>query len=191
MTKSLAPLLALAVLGCADPATVVGPDAAPTAPDAAPPRPVACALDLQYRYAFEGVELAFAYDDTALSPPRTFTRKRMFLLEPERTVPPCATELPACDSPEIDIGEVATALLHPDVVAAFASAPTTFGRPGARGGGWNIERSDGRRLVSGGAGCGNDPQCREAPQALNQLGQLLGRLDEQEMKKPSCRTFGM
>ena len=135
MRRTLIALAVAALPACNDEHTALleaGADAGTGADraDAFEPHSVICALVYEYRYEFHGAELAFAYDDTTLSPPRTFTRRRTFTADPGPTAPPCSTEIETCGPADLDTGDVAAALAHPDVLAAFAAARDTssFGR---------------------------------------------------------------
>jgi hypothetical protein len=158
-------------------------------PDA--PASVSCSLAAGYRYQFEGPELALSQDSSTLTPLRTFTRRRSYL-DPKMDPVTCSTELATCGSPEIDVGELNAALERDDVASAFAAAGNqVFGMEAPLGGGWSIERLDGRRVViRGGGRCDQRPDCQPSPAGFDMLRALLERLDEQELAKASCHDLG-
>jgi hypothetical protein len=98
------------------------------------------------------------------------------------TRPPCASEA------EVDLGKIAGALAHPDVVEAFAEVePPTYGldpRP-ADGQAFVVRRSDGRGFVSG-EPCPDYPGCVPIPPGIAALAAMLQELSFQELARPEC-----
>jgi hypothetical protein len=146
-----------------------------------------CALDEHYTYRnFGDPENGAGFYFSHLVPTRTFTRRLSSFVRQHE----CSTEIAACDSPGLDVGEVMAALAAPEVVKLFDETKTEgvvrLRIDGPQSVGWNLQRGQGGVIFVGAAACGNDVACREAPRALRTLLDLLRKLELQELTKPAC-----
>jgi hypothetical protein len=146
-----------------------------------------CALDEHYEYRYFGDPVNGAgFYFSHLVPTRTFTRRLSSFIRQDE----CSTEISACDSPELDVGDVMAALAAPEVVKVFDETKTEglvrLRIDGPHSEGWNLKRGQAGVIFVGAAACGNAVACRDAPRALRTLLDLLRKLELQELAKPAC-----
>jgi len=155
---------------------------------ACPPRP--CVLDATYRFGQTGGLVA--YEDTStLTPPGSYTRTR----SPRFTDPPditCSPALPACNSANLDVGDIMLDIASGDVAAALASAtPPIYGEDARPYDGtiFQFLRDDGRGFLAGGACRAGASGCVDVPAGVAKLVADLGALDAQQLMDPSCAAL--
>ena len=147
-----------------------------------------CALGATYTYGDVGGLVAMA-ETTTLSPERTWKLSRSGA---GGATTECTQTLATCGGADpIDAGDVAAALEHADVVAAFALAtPPLYGtdpRP-VDGTVFQLRRADGRGFELGGA-CGGASGCVVPPAGVVALRDLLTQLRTQEVAKTGCEAL--
>jgi len=151
----------------------------------------ACALDEAYAFWPDGGLRAYE-DRMRIAPPRSIqiTRDHYGGAPPET----CMDEMPACGTDgAVDVGEVTSALAHPDVSAAFALPSTPlFGRDTRPVDGtvFIVERvSDGHRIEIGTA-CSGAPGCTDLPAGVSALLETLTTLTTETLARAACAALG-
>jgi hypothetical protein len=179
------PLGARALDRC-DPA----PDAAAPICTGAEPRDVPCSLAEPLGFAFEG-GLGFSYDSSALAPPATFARRRVFTSAPMPDLN-CSTAIPRCarDSRVVTTADLARVLTDPAVVSAYAGGVTPvygYDHRANDGAVLVLRRPDGTSLAIGGDcdGC-----ARPLTPALKAVPPVFSLLEQQMFATPACAAFG-
>lgn len=129
-------------------------------------------------------------DESSLSTCRDFQRKRT--TSSDGGTFSCTTQLGACDAAPVAVGDVERALVHPDVVAAFAAATTpVFGEDSRPFDGTVFEVTRNGKSIDVGGDCGasSAPACVPIPSGVAALAAVLKALDAQELGKPACNAF--
>lgn len=134
--------------------------------------------------------LVLSRDESALAACRDFQRKRSSAADGGSFS--CTTQLGACGAVPVAIGDVESALAHPDVVAALAASTTPVYGVDSRpvdGTVFEITR-DGKSIdVGGDCGGASAPACIPIPPGVAALAAVLRSLDTQELAKPACDAF--
>jgi hypothetical protein len=153
-------------------------------------RDMPCSLAERLAFAFEG-GLSFSYDSSALAPPVTYARRRVFTFEPKPDLN-CSAAIPRCarDSRVVTTADVARVLTDPGVVAAYAGGVTpVYGYDFRNNDGavLILRRPDGTSLAIGGEcdGC-----ARPLTPALKAVGPVFSLLEQQMFATPACSAFG-
>jgi len=103
----------------------------------------------------------------------------------------CENEVPACDAMDrVSMEDLVAALADPDVVAAFAAAPVTYGRDTRPLDGQVFEIvEDGGAAVAVGSACRpGGSSCTPIPAGVAALRDLLMQLETERLMEPDCTT---
>lgn len=90
------------------------------------------------------------------------------------------------DAEAVDVGELASALQHADVLAAQAEAPTFYGSDPRPSGGAVLQITLGDALIEVGGDCAEHPSCTPVPEGVAALVTTLQQLEEQELAEGEC-----
>jgi hypothetical protein len=128
-------------------------------------------------------------DESSLATCRAFQRKR--LLNTDGGSFTCGTEIGACGAGPVAVGDVESALGHPDVIAAFASTTVVYGTDSRPVDGTVLRITRNGKSIDVGEACGasSAPACVEIPPGVAALVSTLRALDAQELAKPACDAF--
>ncbi len=153
------------------------------------PSSSSCGLPASVTFGHEGGLTLYAMS-FELRADGSFVATKIEHAGPDRTTS-CTTRPPCASQAEVDLGKLAAALAHSDVVAAFAEAePPTYGldsRP-ADGQAFVVRGSDGRGFVLG-QPCPDYPGCVPIPPGIAALAEMLDALSFQELARPECGTL--
>ncbi|KYF58748.1 hypothetical protein BE04_14270 [Sorangium cellulosum] len=123
-------------------------------------------------------------ETSALSPCRFFSFERR-AIRGDRLLMTCSQELEACEE-GVSAGDVASALGHPDVVAALAAAPVLYGRDARPVDGSLFRIQVDGAVVDVGYECGEAPDCVPIPDGVAALADALRTLTQEQLARQTC-----